>query len=227
MNIVSPLAFEIYVDFLLFFIYSFIGWLYESNIWAKCEKKCFMNRGMLLGPILPIYGFVSLFDWYLLSSIQNIFLLFAAAAIICSLFELLVSVFLESVFHKRWWDYSYYPLNFHGRISVPSAMFFGFAGVLLVDIIHPSLLSFIITYISYDTLKLLDFIIFILVFADIVITSAGLLDKPRKIGKIYNCIEKKLNVPFDLLNAKFVPIDNYFASKIMLAKERLKIIHRD
>ena len=186
-----------------------------------------MNRGMLLGPILPIYGFVSLFDWYLLSSIQNIFLLFAAAAIICSLFELLVSVFLESVFHKRWWDYSYYPLNFHGRISVPSAMFFGFAGVLLVDIIHPSLLSFIITYISYDTLKLLDFVIFILVFADIVITSAGLLDKPRKIGKIYNCIEKKLNVPFDLLNAKFVPIDNYFASKIMLAKERLKIIHRD
>ncbi|MCR5605852.1 MAG: putative ABC transporter permease [Treponema sp.] len=227
MNITNPLAFELYVDFLLFFVYSFIGWLYESNIWAKCEKKCFMNRGMLLGPVLPIYGLVSLFDWYLLGSIQNTFLLFIAAAVICSLFELAVSVLLERIFHRRWWDYSYYPLNFHGRISVPSAMFFGFAGVLLVDVIHPSLLGFVITYISYDTLKLLDLVIFLLLLTDIFITSASLLDKSKRIGKIYNCIEKKLNVPFDLLNAKFVPIDDYFSSKILLAKERFKIIRRN
>ena len=41
---------------LLFFIYSFLGWLIESTKLSIQSKK-FINRGFLLGPLCPIYGF--------------------------------------------------------------------------------------------------------------------------------------------------------------------------
>ena len=46
---------EIYYYFLLFLIYSFIGWLIEV-IGKLIEKHKFINRGFLIGPICPIYG---------------------------------------------------------------------------------------------------------------------------------------------------------------------------
>ena len=45
---------EIYYYFLLFLIYSFIGWLIEV-IGKLIEKHKFINRGFLIGPICPIY----------------------------------------------------------------------------------------------------------------------------------------------------------------------------
>src|SRR5574344_403991 len=122
---------------LAFFVYSFIGWAYESTIWAKAEKKKFMNRGYLMGCYCPIYGFVSLLDWYVLYRFQNPASIFIVAAIVCCCLEYATSWMLEEIFHQRWWDYSNYPLNLDGRISLLSALFFGAAGLLLVKIVHP------------------------------------------------------------------------------------------
>ena len=44
-----------YKLFLLFIMYSFFGWLMEV-ICKLVEKKKFINRGFLIGPICPIYG---------------------------------------------------------------------------------------------------------------------------------------------------------------------------
>ncbi len=41
---------------LYFFIYSFIGWCLET-IYAFLVLGHFVNRGFLIGPICPIYGF--------------------------------------------------------------------------------------------------------------------------------------------------------------------------
>ena len=42
--------------YLIFCVYAFIGWLYEVA-WFIIEKQKFVNRGVLFGPFLPIYGF--------------------------------------------------------------------------------------------------------------------------------------------------------------------------
>ena len=42
--------------FLLFIIYSFLGWLMEV-ICKFIQYKRFVNRGFLIGPICPIYGY--------------------------------------------------------------------------------------------------------------------------------------------------------------------------
>ena len=40
---------------IFFFIYSFLGWLMEVILTIFKEKK-FINRGFLIGPYCPIYG---------------------------------------------------------------------------------------------------------------------------------------------------------------------------
>ena len=44
--------------YIIFCVYALIGWLYEVFLlWFIMEPYKFVNRGVLLGPFLPIYGF--------------------------------------------------------------------------------------------------------------------------------------------------------------------------
>jgi len=44
--------------YLTFCIYALIGWIYEVLwMWFVVPPKHFINRGVLIGPFLPIYGF--------------------------------------------------------------------------------------------------------------------------------------------------------------------------
>lgn len=44
--------------YIIFLVYAFIGWLYEVFLlWFVMSPYKFVNRGVLLGPFLPIYGF--------------------------------------------------------------------------------------------------------------------------------------------------------------------------
>lgn len=44
---------------LLFFIYAIFGWTMEV-VCKLIEKKKFINRGFLIGPYCPIYGYGAL-----------------------------------------------------------------------------------------------------------------------------------------------------------------------
>lgn len=207
------------IAFLAFIFYSIIGWAYECTIWAKAEKKRFMNRGMLLGPICPIYGLVSFLDWVMLNRFENPVVIFVVAAVVCCIFEYFVSWSLEKIFHQRWWDYSNYPLNLNGRISLPSGLFFGAAGLFLVKIVHP----FTIRTISllpdrwlFITAGVLAFILLV----DMLVTgiSLGLKNPPRRIRKIYDSIFYRTALPFEYLNEAVVPLDRYTEKMIRNAK---------
>lgn len=43
-------------NYIIFFVYAFIGWIYEVS-WFLIVRHKFVNRGVLFGPYLPIYGF--------------------------------------------------------------------------------------------------------------------------------------------------------------------------
>lgn len=43
-------------NILLFFIYSFLGWVCET-VYCSIGGRRFVNRGFLNGPLCPVYGF--------------------------------------------------------------------------------------------------------------------------------------------------------------------------
>lgn len=126
------------LDWLLwFFLYSFVGWAWETALFTVQERR-FVNRGFLNGPFCPIYGFGALLLLLLLeNNVSNIFSLFFIAVILTTSLEYLTAVLLENLFHAKWWDYTMFPLNYKGRISVISSAVFGIFAVLQIRFIHP------------------------------------------------------------------------------------------
>ncbi len=126
---------------LLFFCYSFIGWLWET-VYCSIKAKHFVYRGFLLGPITPIYGFGVVGVLYFIEPYQqNIVLLFFLALILVTALEYLTSFLLEKIFHLTLWDYKDVPLNINGRVAVPVSIFWGIACVFIVRVLNPYLMS--------------------------------------------------------------------------------------
>ncbi len=126
--------------FILFFIYSIIGWIVEV-IFVSVESKKIVNRGFLIGPYLPIYGvgavlitLGSIYIPYMNDSISSSFLI---SFVICGILEYLTSYVMEKRFSIRWWDYSTKPMNLNGRIWIGNLVLFGLAGVIVVKLINP------------------------------------------------------------------------------------------
>ena len=122
---------------LWFFIYSLVGWVWETAQFTIYERR-FVNRGFLNGPLCPIYGSGALLMlgafW---GRTENLYLLFFASLVLMTALEYMTAVLLEKLFKAKWWDYSRFPLNFQGRISLLSSLVFGVMCVLLIRYIHP------------------------------------------------------------------------------------------
>lgn len=125
---------------LIFFIYSFVGWLVEVIRGLVLRHK-FVNRGFLIGPICPIYGFGALLLTLTLSNIENPVAIFCVSFIGGSALEYFTSFFMEKLFHVRWWDYSDRKIHLNGRICLTSSIYFGLAGILMVKFLNPLLLG--------------------------------------------------------------------------------------
>lgn len=129
--------------FLLFLIYSFIGWACESTYCSIFERK-FVNRGFLTGPLCPVYGFGALAVIGLLMPLRDhILLLFLAGTVITMVIEYITAFLLEKLFHMKWWDYSRYRFNLHGRVCLLNSLEFGILSVIAVKLLHPVLESFV------------------------------------------------------------------------------------
>ncbi|MGM9879280.1 MAG: putative ABC transporter permease [Bacilli bacterium] len=127
--------------FLLFVIYSIIGWILEVIYTFVTDKK-FTNRGFLIGPYCPIYGVGAVLVILLLSQYKEHPIgLFVLAIVICSILEYFTSYIMEKLFNTRWWDYSNRKFNINGRICMETMVPFGIVACLLVYIINPFLVS--------------------------------------------------------------------------------------
>ena len=124
---------------LYFTAYSFIGWFIETTYCSIPARK-FVYRGFLMGPVCPIYGFGALAVLLILSPFSNQpLVVFFLGLIITSALEYLVSVLLEKLFKKSWWDYSTKKFNINGRISLLTSLAWGALSVALVYVIHPAI----------------------------------------------------------------------------------------
>lgn len=160
---------EIYYYFLLFLIYSFIGWLIEV-IGKLIEKHKFVNRGFLIGPICPIYGHGCILMILTLSRYKdNPLTLFIYAIFICSLLEYFTSYFMEKIFKARWWDYSTKRFNLNGRICAETMIPFGILGTLVICVINP-IFEYLLNLFNFETIKITAIILFVIYLIDSIIS---------------------------------------------------------
>lgn len=160
---------KIYHYFMLFIIYSFLGWVMEV-ICSLVQHKKFINRGFCIGPYCPIYGVGCLFMTFFLDKYLNdAIVLFVMSIFMCSILEYFTSLFMEKIFHARWWDYSNRIFNINGRICLETMIPFGFLGCLVMYVLNPFLIN-LIKSISYVPLIIISVTLFILFFIDNIVS---------------------------------------------------------
>lgn len=161
--------------FILFLIYSLLGWIFEVTL-SLVTKKKFINRGFLIGPYCPIYGIGSLFVIFLLNNyLDRPFGLFILSMVICSIVEYTGSFLLEKLFKTSWWDYSSKKFNINGRICLETMIPFGCGCLLIMYIINPFLLK-TLNLISTSILNIIAIILFILFVIDFIISFRIILN---------------------------------------------------
>ncbi len=160
---------ELIVFFLLFMIYSFLGWAMEVIRNIILTKK-FVNRGFLIGPYCPIYGYGVLGILILIgSNAKDVLSVFLKSILICSLLEYLTSYLMEKIFHARWWDYSNRKYNINGRICLETMVPFGILGTFCYYFLNPLLVK-LITIIPENTQLILAIILLIVYVTDNIIS---------------------------------------------------------
>ena len=125
---------------MMFFALSFVGWLWEVSLHLITEGEL-VNRGVLYGPWLPIYGSGSVLILLLLHSFRKKPALeFILAMALCGTVEYFTSLYLELANEgMRWWDYTGYFLNLNGRICAEGLLVFGIGGMAIVYVLAPFL----------------------------------------------------------------------------------------
>ena len=166
---------ELFVQYLpqmviIFALISFGGWVYET-IYCSVVEGEFTKRGFLFGPTCPIYGIGALAVWLVLGQISNPFIVFIIGGFLATVIEYSTGLFLERRFKKKWWDYSMFKFNLHGRICPQASAVFGAFSVTSVFVLVPAMLDILILF-SRHTISVLAFIIVTLYFLD---TVASLL----------------------------------------------------
>lgn len=166
---------ELFVQYLpqmviIFALISFGGWVYET-IYCSVVEGEFTKRGFLFGPTCPIYGIGALAEWLVLGQISNPIIVFIIGAVLATVIEYSTGLFLERRFKKKWWDYSMFKFNLHGRICPQASAVFGAFSVTSVFVLVPTMLNILMIF-SKHTVSAVAFIVVTLYFLD---TVASLL----------------------------------------------------
>ena len=70
---------------------------------------------------------------------QKPYQLFFAAFLLCGILEYSTAWYLETFKGLKWWDYTGYFFNIHGRICLEGLIFFGIGGCILTYMVSPLL----------------------------------------------------------------------------------------
>lgn len=145
-----------------FFIYSFIGFLYENIIEFIKGKE--IGSGMLYGPFTPIYGIGALlilvisrfiFNMLNLNKILEIIIIVSSLTIILTFLEWLGGTLIEKIFHVTFWNYSNLKFHIGKYIALEVSLIWAFASILVLYIIQPFINKFIFFIPSYVTYVLI------------------------------------------------------------------------
>lgn len=174
---------EVCKYFLIFVLISFFGWCGEE-LFALFITKEKTNRGYLVGPLCPVYGFGGLLLIFILHFFgDNILTLFIASIFAFAFIEYVGSLLLEKIFNIKLWNYKDkdFKYNIQGRIALETLIPFGIIGTLAYLYAYPFLYNFI-NSMKENSLYAICIVIFILGLIDFIYSTIILI----KIGKNNN-----------------------------------------
>ncbi|MBQ8185047.1 MAG: putative ABC transporter permease [Lachnospiraceae bacterium] len=172
-----------------FWIYSFLGWAWES-CYVSVKEKRLVNRGFVTGPVCTIYGCGAVVVYLLLKPISgNLILLYAGGVIVPTILEYLTSVLMERVFHTRWWDYSNKKYNFQGRICLGASLGWGAFSVVLFQVLHPFVALLVELY-SAAIGKTVILAVTVIYGVDFVLSFAGAMQISKYLQRMEEAMEE-------------------------------------
>lgn len=162
-------GYSFYYIFYYFFLYSFLGWIYES-CYVSIQKKKWVNRGFLNGPIIPLYGCAAILVYITFWQYQKQYLLiFLGGMILTTILEYITSLLMELIFHAKWWDYSNIKFNINGRVCLRASLLWGILCVCLITILQPAVIH-LVDLIPRRMADYFGYIILSFFLADIIVT---------------------------------------------------------
>lgn len=225
--------------FLIFILFSFIGWICEVIYVGVTSAHKFVNRGFLHGPICPVYGFGGVVILMLPPSLYSTWIpLFLASMILCTTVEYFVSWLMEKLFHTRWWDYSHYKIQLNGRICLLNSILFGFLGVVVIHFVYP-LMTDLLNSLGQTWISISGMIILAVLSVDIFFTVRKLVDFANVMKKLKDFGETlnshygqeewfKKDSFMDMINSVIERAENRkeeFSQKILEKIEKLQNLH--
>ncbi len=145
------------------------------------DNKKLVNRGFLIGPYCPIYGFACISIIIFLNKyMDDKVAMFVFACVICSVLEYITSFLMEKMFKARWWDYSNKKFNINGRICLGNSIIFGALALIIMYLINPFFVSFI-EKMPNLLVTILSYVIVVVIFSDFVF-SMIIMNKIKNIS---------------------------------------------
>ena len=217
--------------FILFLIYSFSGWIIEVIVEFIYSRKL-INRGFLIGPVCPVYGFGAVFITLLLSHYSNdYFAMFGLSFIICGALEYFTSYILEKIFNARWWDYSNEKFNIKGRICLENLIWFGIAGIAVIKVLNPmfdNLINIIpnnvLSIFTYTTLTIfiIDVIVSLTIIKKIRSISEGITNQLKdNTEEISKKVREKIQEQSAIYRRVLKAFPHVFSDKVKHGKEKI------
>ncbi len=210
---------------LYFIIYSFLGWVMESILKSYLQKKI-INSGFLHGPICPIYGFGAIIMIVFLNKFKdNIVILFLISFVVLTIWEYIVGVLLEKIFHTKYWDYSNNKFNFQGRICLLNSFYWGVLGVLFTLVIHPTIQKYI-DLIDRDTLIVINILLYIILITDTIISSINMSKLSvalEKVNDLTENIKQKLEEMKNVTSEKYIKLEELEKSLRKIKRKQIRI----
>lgn len=136
--------------FICFIFYAILGWGCEVLYYTFHLDLPFKNRGMLLGPYMPIYGLYAIVCVIALGSFMKkkggflfkllkILIVYLLCTIIISAVQLGATYVLEHFTGSWSWAamYQQFDLNFENRVALIPSLKFGVAGLIILYIFQP------------------------------------------------------------------------------------------
>lgn len=175
-----------------FFIYSFLGWAWESA-YVSIKNKKLVNRGFINGPLCTIYGAGAVTIYLLLRPFEkNLALLYLGGVITATALEYVTGWIMETVFHTRWWDYSNKKFNLHGYISLASSLLWGAFSILLLKLLQP-FVSWITSLYPQSIGEVILAVVSVLYGIDFGISAYTAFGLSKTFGKVEDMLEELIS----------------------------------
>lgn len=149
-----------YELFAFFLFYSFLGWVAEVLI-VSLQNNNFVNRGMLNGPLCPIYGLSIILSLQFLEAAKaNSLALFVGNAVLATVVEYVAGGLLKQITGRRLWNYD------SPRFFITFAIAYSGASVLIIALLQP-LVYMVCQVIPHLLFCIILWIIFALLIIDV------------------------------------------------------------